>query len=88
MLKTQDIFGIHFDYEIFGKYGVEEYEVEEIVCKLEDDESTEKLGMSNKQPQKKTMKVFEVYEPTLLRHGHSTDMEKVWFHKYIFKNIE
>ena len=79
MLKTQDIFGIHFDYEIFGKYGVEEYEVNEIICKLEleDDGTIEKARISNREPQKKTMKVFEVYEPNLLRREQSTDVGEV-----------
>ncbi|XP_034949711.1 transcription elongation factor SPT6 [Chelonus insularis] len=76
--EAQDIFGVDFDYDEFGKYGDEDYEEDE---EEEEDEYVEEDGerpqRPKKQPKKKTTRksIFEIYEPSELKRGHFTDMD-------------
>lgn len=75
--EGQDIFGVDFDYDEFGKYG-EDYESE---SEGEDDYEEEVDGEREKRPKKaakkKTTKksIFEIYEPSELKRGHFTDVD-------------
>ncbi|KOX79279.1 Transcription elongation factor SPT6 [Melipona quadrifasciata] len=80
--EAQDIFGVDFDYDEFGKYGEEDYEEEEEEEEEEedeymDDEDTERPRRPKKQLKKKTTRksIFEIYEPSELKRGHFTDMD-------------
>ncbi|XP_015435496.1 PREDICTED: transcription elongation factor SPT6-like [Dufourea novaeangliae] len=76
--EAQDIFGIDFDYDEFGKYGEDEFEEEE---EEEDEylqeESEERPRRSKKHLKKKSTKksIFEIYEPSELIRGHFTDVD-------------
>ncbi|XP_066596697.1 transcription elongation factor SPT6 isoform X2 [Prorops nasuta] len=78
--EAQDIFGVDFDYDEFGKYGEEDYEEEE---EEEEDEYLDEEGdierprRPKKQMKKKTSRksIFEIYEPSELKRGHFTDMD-------------
>ncbi|XP_012270306.1 transcription elongation factor SPT6 [Orussus abietinus] len=79
--EAQDIFGVDFDYDEFGKYGEEDYEEEEE--EDEEDEYVDDVGDGDrprrpkKQPKKKTTRksIFEIYEPSELKRGHFTDLD-------------
>lgn len=80
--EAQDIFGVDFDYDEFGKYGEEDYEEDEEEEEEEedeymDDEDTERPRRPKKQLKKKTTRksIFEIYEPSELKRGHFTDMD-------------
>ncbi|XP_077258460.1 transcription elongation factor SPT6 isoform X1 [Temnothorax americanus] len=78
--EAQDIFGVDFDYDEFGKYGEEDYEEEEEEEEdeyLDDDIDTERPRRPKKQLKKKTTRksIFEIYEPSELKRGHFTDMD-------------
>ncbi|CAK9833739.1 Transcription elongation factor SPT6 [Anthophora retusa] len=77
--EAQDIFGVDFDYDEFGKYGEEDYEEEEEEEEDEymDDEDAERPRRPKKQLKKKTTRksIFEIYEPSELKRGHFTDMD-------------
>lgn len=79
--EAQDIFGVDFDYEEFGKYGEEDYEEEEEEEEedeyLDEDIDTERPRRPKKQLKKKTTRksIFEIYEPSELKRGHFTDMD-------------
>ena len=82
MQEAQDIFGVDFDYDEFGKYGEEDYEEEEEEEEEEedeymDDEDAERPRRPKKQLKKKTTRksIFEIYEPSELKRGHFTDMD-------------
>lgn len=81
MQEAQDIFGVDFDYDEFGKYGVEDYEEEEEEEEedeyLDEDVDTERPRRPKKQLKKKTTRksIFEIYEPSELKRGHFTDMD-------------
>lgn len=81
MQEAQDIFGVDFDYDEFGKYGVEDYEEEEEEEEedeyLDEDIDTERPRRPKKQLKKKTTRksIFEIYEPSELKRGHFTDMD-------------
>lgn len=80
--EAQDIFGVDFDYDEFGKYGEEDYEEEE---EEEEDEyqndeyiiDNERSRQPKKQFKKKTTRksIFEIYEPSELKRGHFTDLD-------------
>ncbi|XP_025986196.2 LOW QUALITY PROTEIN: transcription elongation factor SPT6 [Solenopsis invicta] len=74
--EAQDIFGVDFDYDEFGKYGEEDYEEEEDEY-LNEDADTERPRRPKKQLKKKTTRksIFEIYEPSELKRGHFTDMD-------------
>ncbi|TGZ45905.1 transcription elongation factor SPT6 isoform X2 [Temnothorax longispinosus] len=78
--EAQDIFGVDFDYDEFGKYGEEDYEEEEEEEEdeyLDEDIDTERPRRPKKQLKKKTTRksIFEIYEPSELKRGHFTDMD-------------
>ncbi|XP_031835725.1 transcription elongation factor SPT6 isoform X1 [Nomia melanderi] len=79
--EAQDIFGVDFDYDEFGKYGEEDYEEEEEEEEEEDEymdeEDAERPRRPKKQLKKKTTRksIFEIYEPSELKRGHFTDMD-------------
>ncbi|XP_012145851.2 transcription elongation factor SPT6 isoform X1 [Megachile rotundata] len=76
--EAQDIFGVDFDYDEFGKYGEEDYEEEEEEeDEYMDDEDAERPRRPKKQLKKKTTRksIFEIYEPSELKRGHFTDMD-------------
>ncbi|KAH0952476.1 hypothetical protein HN011_000116 [Eciton burchellii] len=78
--EAQDIFGVDFDYDEFGKYGEdyeEEEEEEEEDVYLDEDVDTERPRRPKKQVKKKTTRksIFEIYEPSELKRGHFTDMD-------------
>ncbi|XP_017879018.1 transcription elongation factor SPT6-like [Ceratina calcarata] len=77
--EAQDIFGIDFDYEEFGKYGQDEFEEEEEEEEDEylHDEVEDRPRRSKKHLKKKSTKktIFEVYEPSELIRGHFTDVD-------------
>ncbi|XP_015115657.1 transcription elongation factor SPT6 isoform X1 [Diachasma alloeum] len=78
--EAQDIFGVDFDYDEFGKYdeaGYEEEEEEEEDEYVEDDGEGERPRRPKKTPKKKPTKksIFEIYEPSELKRGHFTDMD-------------
>lgn len=77
--QAQDIFGVDFDYDEFGKYGEEDYEEEEDEEDeyVEDDGEGERPRRPKKTPKKqKTRKsIFEIYEPSELKRGHFTDLD-------------
>ncbi|XP_015605093.1 transcription elongation factor SPT6 isoform X2 [Cephus cinctus] len=78
--EAQDIFGVDFDYDEFGKYGEEDYEEEEEDEEdeyVDDDGDGERPRRPKKQPKKKPTKksIFEIYEPSELKRGHFTDMD-------------
>lgn len=79
MQEAQDIFGIDFDYDEFGKYGEDEFEEEE---EEEEDEYIHDEIEDRPKPSKKHLKrksarksIFEVYEPSELIRGHFTDVD-------------
>uniref|UniRef100_A0A1B6CNX7 Transcription elongation factor spt6 n=1 Tax=Clastoptera arizonana TaxID=38151 RepID=A0A1B6CNX7_9HEMI len=79
--EAQDIFGVDFDYDEFGKYGEDEYDEDE----EEEDEYVDEEGLDDterrpkpkktarKKPTKKS--IFEIYEPSELKRGHFTDRD-------------
>lgn len=76
--EAQDIFGIDFDYNEFGKYEEDEFEEEE----EEDDEyirddAEDRPRRSKKHLKRKSTRksIFEVYEPSELIRGHFTDVD-------------
>lgn len=78
--EAQDIFGVDFDYDEFGKYGEEDYEEEEEEEEdeyMDEDIDTERPRRPKKQLKKKTTRksIFEIYEPSELKRGHFTDMD-------------
>ncbi|KYN09622.1 Transcription elongation factor SPT6 [Trachymyrmex cornetzi] len=78
--EAQDIFGVDFDYDEFGKYGEEDYEEEEEEEEdeyMDEDADTERPRRPKKQLKKKTTRksIFEIYEPSELKRGHFTDMD-------------
>lgn len=79
--EAQDIFGVDFDYDEFGKYGEEDYEEEEEEEEedeyLDEDVDAERPRRPKKQLKKKTTRksIFEIYEPSELKRGHFTDMD-------------
>lgn len=79
--EAQDIFGVDFDYDEFGKYAEEDYEEEEEEEEedeyLDDDVDAERPRRPKKQLKKKTTRksIFEIYEPSELKRGHFTDMD-------------
>lgn len=78
--EAQDIFGVDFDYDEFGKYGEEDYEEEEEEEEdeyMDEDIDTERARRPKKQLKKKTTRksIFEIYEPSELKRGHFTDMD-------------
>ncbi|XP_053983538.1 transcription elongation factor SPT6-like isoform X1 [Hylaeus volcanicus] len=78
--EAQDIFGVDFDYDEFGKYGEEDYEEEEEEEEEDeymDEEDAERPRRPKKQLKKKTTRksIFEIYEPSELKRGHFTDMD-------------
>ncbi|XP_046421769.1 transcription elongation factor SPT6 [Neodiprion fabricii] len=79
--EAQDIFGVDFDYDEFGKYGEEDYEEEEEEDEedeyVDEDGDGERPRRPKKQPKKKTTRksIFEIYEPSELKRGHFTDMD-------------
>ncbi|XP_012233466.2 transcription elongation factor SPT6 isoform X2 [Linepithema humile] len=79
--EAQDIFGVDFDYDEFGKYGAEDYEEEEEEEEedeyMDEDVDTERPRRPKKQLKKKTTRksIFEIYEPSELKRGHFTDMD-------------
>lgn len=80
MQEAQDIFGVDFDYDEFGKYGEEDYEEEEEDEEdeyVDDDGDGERPRRPKKQPRKKPTRksIFEIYEPSELKRGHFTDMD-------------
>ncbi|XP_071876068.1 transcription elongation factor SPT6 isoform X1 [Bombus fervidus] len=74
--EAQDIFGIDFDYDEFGKYGEDEFEEEEedeyIHDQIEDRPRPSKKYLKRKSTRKS---IFEVYEPSELIRGHFTDVD-------------
>lgn len=79
MQEAQDIFGIDFDYDEFGKYG-DEFEEEEEEEEDDDyihDEGEDRPRRSKKHLKRKSTKksIFEVYEPSELIRGHFTDID-------------
>lgn len=81
MQEAQDIFGVDFDYDEFGKYGEEDYEEEEEEEEedeyLDEEVDAERPRRPKKQLKKKTTRksIFEIYEPSELKRGHFTDMD-------------
>lgn len=91
MQEAQDIFGVDFDYDEFGKYGEEDYEEEEEEEEdeyLDEDVDTERPRRPKKQLKKKTTRksIFEIYEPSELKRGHFTDMDNEVIHDMIMLN--
>ncbi|KAK1116660.1 hypothetical protein K0M31_018202 [Melipona bicolor] len=76
--EAQNIFGVDFDYEEFGKYRENEFEEEE---EEEDeyiqDEIEDRRKRSEKNFKKKSIRksIFELYEPSELIRGHFTDVD-------------
>lgn len=77
--EAQDIFGIDFDYDEFGKYGEDEFEDDEdeeeddyIHDEIEDRPRRSKQHLKKKSTKKS---IFEVYEPSELIRGHFTDID-------------
>ncbi|XP_043252748.1 transcription elongation factor SPT6-like isoform X1 [Colletes gigas] len=77
--EAQDIFGVDFDYDEFGKYEDDEFDEDE-----EEDADDEYLEDGEDRPRrsrkhfkKKTTKksIFEIYEPSELIRGHFTDVD-------------
>ena len=78
--EAQDIFGVDFDYDEFGKYGDDDYEEDEDEEEdeyVEDDGEGERPRRSKKAPKKRSTKksIFEIYEPSELKRGHFTDTD-------------
>ncbi|KAK0178826.1 hypothetical protein PV327_007674 [Microctonus hyperodae] len=75
--EAQDIFGVEFDYDHFGKYDETEYDPEDEEDEYADDEEGERRRRRKKTPKKKQTKrsIFEIYEPSELKRGHFTDMD-------------
>ncbi|XP_076670314.1 transcription elongation factor SPT6 isoform X2 [Andrena cerasifolii] len=76
--EAQDIFGIDFDYDEFGKYGEDEFAEEEEEEEDEyQDEVEDRPRRSKKHLKKKSSRksIFEIYEPSELIRGHFTDID-------------
>ncbi|KOC62723.1 Transcription elongation factor SPT6 [Habropoda laboriosa] len=77
--EAQDIFGIDFDYDEFGKYEENEFEEEEEEEEDEyiHDDLEDRPRRSKKHLKKKSTKksIFEIYEPSELIRGHFTDID-------------
>lgn len=80
MQEAQDIFGVDFDYDEFGKYGDDEFEEEEEEEGEDEylqEESEDRPRRSKKPFKKKSTKksIFDIYEPSELIRGHFTDVD-------------
>lgn len=79
MQEAQDIFGIDFDYDEFGKYGEDEFEEEEeeeVNGYIHDGIGDRPRPLRKHLKRKSTRKsIFEVYEPSELIRGHFTDVD-------------
>ncbi|XP_014608543.1 PREDICTED: transcription elongation factor SPT6 isoform X1 [Polistes canadensis] len=78
--EAQDIFGVDFDFDEFGKFGEEDYEEEEEEEEEDeylDDDVDERPRRPKKQFKKKSTRksIFEIYEPSELKRGHFTDLD-------------
>ncbi|KAF7404787.1 hypothetical protein HZH66_003693 [Vespula vulgaris] len=78
--EAQDIFGVDFDFDEFGKFGEEDYEEEEEEEEDDeylDDDADERPRRSKKQFNNKSTRksIFEIYEPSELKRGHFTDLD-------------
>ncbi|XP_053981515.1 transcription elongation factor SPT6-like [Hylaeus volcanicus] len=77
--EAQDIFGVDFDYDEFGKYGEDEFEEEEDEAEDEylQEDGEDRPRRSKKHFKKKSTKksIFEIYEPSELIRGHFTDVD-------------
>ncbi|KAK9308785.1 hypothetical protein QLX08_001384 [Tetragonisca angustula] len=80
--EAQDIFGIDFDYDEFGKYGENEFKEEEEEEEEEEDEYIQDEIEDRRKRLKKNFKkrsirksIFELYEPSELIRGHFTDVD-------------
>ncbi|XP_076167976.1 transcription elongation factor SPT6 [Ptiloglossa arizonensis] len=78
--EAQDIFGVDFDYDEFGKYGDDEFEEEEEEEGEDEylqEESEDRPRRSKKPFKKKSTKksIFDIYEPSELIRGHFTDVD-------------
>lgn len=81
MQEAQDIFGVDFDYDEFGKYDEEDEEEED--DEEDQDEYADEDGegerprrtkkIPKKRPSRKS--IFEIYEPSELKRGHFTDID-------------
>lgn len=79
MQEAQDIFGIDFDYDEFGKYGEDGFEEEEEEEEEDEyqDEVEDRPRRSKKHAKKRSTRksIFEIYEPSELIRGHFTDID-------------
>lgn len=74
--EAQDIFGIDFDYDEFGKYGEDAFEEEDEDEYIHDEIENRPRPSKKHLKRKSTRKsIFEVYEPSELIRGHFTDVD-------------
>ncbi|XP_069471429.1 transcription elongation factor SPT6 [Ambystoma mexicanum] len=76
--EAQEIFGVDFDFDEFGKYNEdEEEEVEEDYGFEEEDAEGETRVRPKKAAKKRvsTRSIFEIYEPSELESSHLTDQD-------------
>ena len=92
--EAQDIFGIDFDYDEFGKYGENEFKEEEEEEEEEEDEYIQDEIEDRRKRLKKNFKkrsirksIFELYEPSELIRGHFTDVDNEVLIRNNFNNL-
>ena len=75
--KAQEIFGVDFDYEEFGKYGDDNNNEEEDDEYNEGDHEDEDTRQAKKTAKKSSTKksIFDIYEPSELKRGYFTDTD-------------